>query len=486
LPLTIVDEAPTPVVAYRHWTTGRATSGDVVVTYRAIPHVITFETRSTPDFDLRAEAGGISGAGLMLLALPDKAMSAESADDKTRYNISLHWDLTDMPAAARGVWSTGEGDVNLIGTPETIADTFYMAGPVKSIPEEGKAKFGFYWLSQPHFDVITVAKNVKQYYDFAAKFFHEPDSDFRVFLRKNPSHAHSGTALNHSFMMGWNDYKRDTPQSLHALLAHEVTHNWPHLQGDYGDVTWYDEGGAEYYSILLSRRAGIYDDARFLKELNERASTYYRNPQRALNNSEVQQLAWKNPLVVVIPYGRGLIYLACVDAEIRAKSGGKRGLDDLVLALLDKRRKGEPHTNATWVELLTRELGPRAKTDFDAMMKGELVAPTGSFAPCFAVKPIKEPLFELGFEPSVLNEQQRVVKGLVLDSAAARSGLKDGDLITDFVPLPDLREDSSREMVMKIRRDGAELTIHYRPEGALVDSFHWVDVPEASKNECKL
>jgi len=70
LPLTIKDEPPTPSGIYRQWLAERDTVGDVTVKYRAPMRAVSASTRPGPLFDLRAESGGLNGAGLAFLALP--------------------------------------------------------------------------------------------------------------------------------------------------------------------------------------------------------------------------------------------------------------------------------------------------------------------------------------------------------------------------------------------------------------------------------
>ena len=115
-----------------------ATSGDVTLHYRAPPRVVTASTRTGPLFDLRDEAGGVQGAGWTFLAVP---VNTEP------YRIQLHWDLSDMPAGSRGIWSLGEGDVSVVAPAERLVSTFYFAGPVHSYPPQPTGNFAMYWRS---------------------------------------------------------------------------------------------------------------------------------------------------------------------------------------------------------------------------------------------------------------------------------------------------------------------------------------------------
>jgi hypothetical protein len=60
-------------------------------------------------------------------------------------------------------------------------------------------------------------------------------------------------------------------------------------------------------------------------------------------------------------------------------------LDDVVLWLLALRRDGVPLTPAMLIDALVKEIGPAARTAFEALIiRGETVEPlSNAFGPCF-------------------------------------------------------------------------------------------------------
>ena len=361
LVLTQKDEPPTPSGTYRSWIASRATRGDVEITYQAKPRAVGPATRPGPLFDLRAEAGGLNGAGLTFLALPET---------QTTYRIHLDWDLSAMPAGSRGAWSFGDGVADKVGPAELLANTYYAAGPLKRYPEAASGPFALYWLSPPSFDTTAVAERIQRLYGYMSGFFQDPGGSYRVFVRKNPYRGGGGTALTRSFMFGYSADKTPTVDDLQGLLAHEMVHNWPAMDGEHGDTAWYSEGAAEYYSIVLSYRAGLLTPDKFLEQMNGRAAGYYTNPLRPLSNAEAGRRFWSDNRAQTIPYGRGIMYLVRVDAQIRSRSGGKRSLDDLVLAMLKLQREGKPHGVEQWLAVVKKEVGPAARPDYKAMTQG--------------------------------------------------------------------------------------------------------------------
>lgn len=467
---------PTPQGTYRRYTVDRATEGDVVVEYAAAPRVVTASTNNGPLFDLRQEAGGIMGAGVGFLALPAR---------KGPFRVSMNWDLSQMAAGSIGVWSLGEGNVQTVGPAEQLAFTFYAAGPLQRYPASGSSRFTLYWLKQPPFAVEELAGRIGRLYDTMSSFFRDSKGGYRVFMRQNPYLGRGGTALPQSFMIGYHAPSRPTADDLQELLAHEMTHNWPRLEGEHGDTAWYSEGTAEYYSLVLAFRAGLLTVDDFLREINQRGNDYYVHPFRELSNEEAAKRFWNDPFVQQVPYGRGFLYLAQTDAAIRAASGGAKSLDDIVLALRARQTSGQPYGIPEWLQLVGEIIGrERAEQYYRRMTSGQILEPGSSFAPCFSTVRQPSTRFELGFARRSLNENA-TVRELVPGSNAEHAGVREGDTIVRYTDLRELSANSSKRMELVVRRGGAEQTINYLPRGQAVEAYRWVRNPAASATACR-
>jgi len=477
LPLTLSQEPATVEGVYRCWSVARATKGDVVLTFKAPPRVVTSSTNNGPLFDLREENGGFEGAGVSFMVTP----VAEGP-----YKVHLKWDLSDMPAGSKGVWSLGDGEVTAIVPSDVLSFSYYAAGPLKSLPVSPDARLNVYWLNDPPFDAQALGQWVSRFYDYTSHFFGDAKSSYRVFMRQNPYVGLGGTALAHSFMFGYYPPAKPTLSSLRDLLSHEMTHTWPSLQGTHGDTAWYTEGTAEYYSLLFAYRAGLLTTDEYLQRINDRAAGYYTSPSRNMPMAAVAKLYWKDPTMQRDPYGRGFLYLAQTDAAIRAKSGGKHSLDDIVLELYRRSQRNEPYGVAQWLDLVGKELGPaEAKQAFDAMTSGQtLMIPPSSHAPCFKVVSQPHRIFEMGFVRSTPNSDA-VVSELKPDSAAARAGVRNGDQIIRSPDTTKARFDDSAEISVELERNGKKFTATYIPRGAMVDAYHWERQPGVDSAACK-
>jgi hypothetical protein len=478
LPLTSSDETPTPFLSYRDWKVSRSTAGDVTLTYRAVPRAVNDKTRNGPLFDLREESGGLDGAGFTFIAPPVR---------KGPYAIHLHWDLSGMPAGSRGIWSLGEGDVDVVKPAGELATTFYYAGPVKSYPPDPSARFHMYWLSRPPFDAVAAARMISKLFDYTSHFFHDRDEPCRVFVRRNPYAAGGGTALTRSFLFAYGTGKKTTKEELEGLIAHEMVHNWPTMDGDHADTSWYTEGTAEYYSILLSYRAGLSTPEELLKRINERADGYYQNPLQSLPLREAEKIYWTDARAGHVPYGRGWIYLASVDAQVRARTGGKRTLDDVVLALVARTQRGEKVTTADWENAIAKILGPEARSGYRAMVAGrKIVPPASTFAPCFERRAVSEHQQDLGFDVLPYMHEPRIIRSLKPRSAAARAGLREGDKVISGTDVSDPSFKYDKPLTIEVERDSRTMSFTFTPLGQEVTGYRWVRNAHVPDSRCRV
>ncbi|MFT4196438.1 MAG: hypothetical protein QM601_00760 [Pseudoxanthomonas sp.] len=464
LPLRAEDEAPTPSGRYRNYLASRASVGDVEVDYAAAPRQVDAQTRNGPLFDLRAQEGGLMGAGVYFMALPP---------GEAPRAIQLRWDLSGLPAGARGVWSLGEGEQRTTAPAELLSFSYYAVGRMHRVPADDNDVFHLYWMDTPPFDAEKLATQTSQLYRYMARFFGDQGS-YRAFARHNPYPGGGGTALAHSFMFGYSTQGENATEIPQALLAHEMVHTWPSLDDDGHALTaWYSEGTAEYYSLLLSLRSGVFDRDEFLKAINERADGYYDNPFRGFSNAAAGERFWKDARAQRVPYGRGFMYLANVDAQLRRHGRKAHSLDDLVLEILQRQRAGGKVDVAGWRALVVRELGPAGGSDFDAMVTGKPIVPEGPIFGCYRVVPYPHRPFEPGFDTTRMS----VVSKLQPDSAAARAGVREGDIIIRYTPLEQLQADPRAHMHLSLLRDGQPLQIDYLPRGARVEGWHFAVDP---------
>lgn len=372
IPVRSYEEQPYPY-QWRRWNAQRDTKGDIVIHYTVRTRVLKPEDICGPYFDFRSEEGGANSAGFSIIMDIEKAEEAK-----------LTWDLSCMPEGSRGICTFGEHMITNV-TLEKLRQSYFAMGQLHAIEEDD---FGFYWMSQPPFDMEEVAEYTKKLFGHMQKFFKDTEKVYRIFVRKDPFVTSGGTALYRSYLFGWNETQ---PCSLHdrkAILAHEMVHNWPQLNDNpYGVTTWYSEGTAEYYSVLLPLRLGLISDEEAIAELQKRTDNYYSNPTRHLGDEEAAAICWKDRRAQRLVYGRGMIFFINTDIRIRQATNGKKCVDDVVLSILEKDRAGETLGNEVFLDVVKEISGLDVRSEWEAMHTGKEIVPlSGGFDGRFAVR----------------------------------------------------------------------------------------------------
>lgn len=477
LPVEATDTAADGDNSERTWTALRPVHGPVTAAYRVIIDPEQPDM-AKPQYELRAAEGGLSGAGNAFLVLPA---------DSAKRDVTVHWDLTRAGKAARGLSSLGMGDAAASHplTSAQVASTYFMAGDVGTY---AKGTFFGGWQGQFGFDGAELMGWAARLQGFYGSFFDQRPASFGVFARTNRLNPGSGIGLTDSFAF---TFGPETPiDDLESLLAHEMVHAWINSLSNSMDapgglaLSWFGEGLAVHYQRLLPYRAGLISQQAFLDDLNSTAARYYTNVLIDTPNDRIPEGFWKDTRIRVLPYDRGSLYFARLDAEIRAASEGKRSLDDIVRRMLAERRAGKPMDITLWRTLLKAELGEPGLAEFDAMLAGQtVIVPSDAFGPCFERTTRELRRFDLGFDPLVLVSKDRIVRDLKPGSKAEKAGLRNGDKILNRFPQDALQGDQNATLTLQVERDGRTFSVTYLPRGEAVPAFQWQAVPE--EGQCR-
>jgi predicted metalloprotease with PDZ domain len=463
-----------------HWIPDRPVAGPVTVSYR-VPVSNRLAARgAAPPLELRSDAGAFSGAGSTFLLLPRSASS---------YTISVEWDLSALPSRSAAVSSLGFGNAQLAGQPVSLLErSFFMAGRLGRYRAAAEGQ-GFFagWHGNPPFDPVPVMDWAARMHNHLAAFFRAPaGTPYGVFLRHNPVNPGGGVALADSFVATFGP--GTDPERLRITLVHEMVHTFaPRLDPAGLETSWFAEGMAVHYQRILPLRTGMIDTGAFLDNLNATAARYYTNALAETPMSQVPARFWEDTRIRTIPYDKGALYFAALDHQIRRASGGGRSLDNLVLALLERQRERGRVGLDDWEELLVDDLGSQAVDDLRAMLAGRSPVPASeAFGPCF--RRVERPLrrYELGFDPRVLVEPRRIVRGLLPGSAAEQGGLREGDEIMKPVPQDGIQGDQTALLRLEVRRGEDSFPVVYLPRGETVPAYQWERVGGMKEEQCAI
>ena len=168
--------------------------------------------------------------------------------------------------------------------------------------------------------------------------------------------------------------------TLLGLISHEYFHTWnvkrlrpaefaryDYRQENYTELLWFFEGFTSYYDDLLLRRAGLIDDAQYLKLLNKTINQVLQTPGRDVHSVAQSSFeAWtkyyrqdaNSPNLTVSYYTKGALVALCLDLSLR-----QHGVKDHSVSLDDVMR-------ALWVRCCTgRHDGPMTEADVLAVLK---------------------------------------------------------------------------------------------------------------------
>ncbi|MFL5296643.1 MAG: hypothetical protein ACJ798_09720 [Phenylobacterium sp.] len=386
VPLAQSEDKPVPggFPYFRHWTAARPISGSVTVSFRSL--VQPPDATRGPPFGIRAVGGGVSGAGSGFLVFPEMGPA----------DLHVAWDLSDLATGSTAIASWGEGDTRWRDTPRSLTQAWIIAGPVSRYPLSGSDHgFSAAWLGQAPFDAPAEMAWTAKLYAFLGKSFRylDPPPPYRVFMRFLPPGpgVSGGTALPRSFMLS--AAAGEATPGAHAprgTLAHEMIHQWSGgIAAPDGISSWFSEGLTVYYAAIMPKRGGFMSLDDYARDINAIAKGYYAFPSRTWSAAKIAEAGFGDENIRHIPYNRSALYFADLDARIRAKSNGRRRLEDALQPIFTSREKGVRFDHEAWTAFVTKELGPGAAEQWEkVVLQGELFVPDAhAFGPCFELKP---------------------------------------------------------------------------------------------------
>ena len=308
-----------------------------------LPH--TLELVST-----RATAAWHVATGLPTVATDTRGFGSYVADD---YDA-----LVDHPFELGHFWS---GEFKTCGVPHR----FVVAG------------------AAPSFDGARLLADTQKICEAEIRFWHprgKPPHTNYVFMLNAVDDGYGG--LEHRNSTALICTRRDLPRvgdkrssegytTLLGLISHEYFHTWnvkrlkpaafaqfDYSRENYTHQLWFFEGFTSYYDDLLLRRAGLLDDAAYLRLLNKTINQVDQTPGRLVQSvAESSFDAWvkyyrqdeNTPNATVSYYTKGALVALCLDLTLRAE--GTTDLDEVMRSLF-KRCKGGPMSEADLLDVL--------------------------------------------------------------------------------------------------------------------------------------
>jgi predicted metalloprotease with PDZ domain len=323
----------------------------------------------------------------------------------------------------------------------------------------------------PAFDGERLLRDTQKICETAIRFWHgkqrsaTPHKNY-VFMLNAVANGYGGlehrnsTALicNRADLPRIDDAKpSDGYTTLLGLISHEYFHTWnvkrlrpaefaryDYTQENYTELLWFFEGFTSYYDDLLLRRAGLIDDAQYLKLLNKTINQVLQTPGREVHSVAQSSFeAWtkyyrqdaNSPNLTVSYYTKGALVALCLDLSLR-QHGVKNhsvSLDDVMRALWARCCNGNnktrgPMTEADVLAVLKELTGRSWATEFKAWVHGTRDLPLEQQLVHHGVT-VQHDLAQLAQRLGlrVTEDHSVQIKTVLTGSAAHRAGFAPGD-----------------------------------------------------------
>ena len=311
----------------------------------------------------------------------------------------------------------------------------------------------------PSFDGARLLADAQKICETTIRFWHgqgKPPLKNYLFMLNAVQDGYGGLEHRNStaLICGRRDLPRtgeaaasDGYTTLLGLISHEYFHTWnvkrlrpaefaryDYSQENYTRLLWFFEGFTSYYDDLLLRRAGLIDDATYLKLLAKATNQVLQTPGRRVQTvAQASFDAWvkyyrqdeNTPNATVSYYTKGSLVALCLDLTLRHE--GKTTLDDVMRALW-KRCAGGPMTEADLRAELASLAGRSLDHELDQWVHGTAELPIADLlaAHGVALQPEAPQLAQrLGLRVTENHSVQ--IKTVLRGGPAEKAGMAAGD-----------------------------------------------------------
>lgn len=280
------------------------------------------------------------------------------------------------------------------------------------------------------------------------------------------------------------------------LLAHEYLHTW--IAGELGGLPvqdevggyWFSEGFTDFLAPRVLLHTGLWTPAQYMDEMNRTLLRHATSPARGATGADVRERFWTDRAVQQLPYDRGHLLAHRLEPRIRAATGERMGVLDVLRAQRERARSNAATgivvpAHTLFLDVLRETTGVDAAAEVAAHVErgAPLLLGAETFGSCAAVATVTQPEYDRGFDLAATERAGGVLSGVDPASAAHAAGLRDGMRIVR-------REagsigDSAVELAYRVQDGTGERVIRYLPRGRGLVTFQRVTpAPGVSAAEC--
>jgi predicted metalloprotease with PDZ domain len=359
-----------------------------------------------------------------------------------RYQAADYDELVDCPVEMGPFWSASFEAAG-------VAHRFIVAG------------------AAPSFDGQRLLADARKICETTIAFWHgegKPPFDNYLFMLNAVHDGYGG--LEHRNSTALVCARSDLPRSnaantsaatndgyttLLGLISHEYFHAWnvkrlrpsefgryDYSQEKYTELLWFFEGFTSYYDDLLLRRAGLLDEAAYLKLLTKTVQQVLQAPGRHVQTvAQASFDAWvkfyrqdeNTPNATISYYSKGALVALCLDLTLRRE--GRSTLDDLMRALW-QRCQGGPMAESDLRAVLHTLSGRAFDAELDAWVHSTTELPLAELLAAHGITlqpETAQPAQRLGLRVTESHAASHAVhiKTVLRGGLAERAGMAAGD-----------------------------------------------------------
>ncbi len=219
-----------------------------------------------------------------------------------------------------------------------------------------------------------------------------------------------------------------TPLNLHSDVLQPFNFEEPAAS----QHTWLYEGVTEWASDIMQLRGGIISVDEYLKRLSKKLTTNEKFRQD-ISLTELSRQVYDEVITMqfINFYNKGAATAAMLDIRLLELSGGKRGLREVYLELLNLYGKDNPFPEDEFFEIFVDLTYPEIEQFFDDYIIGIQPLPFDEYMAKLGFsyiegRPSQDTSPSLGVQMGMNDKQQFIVVGL--SDACLEAGLKEGDV----------------------------------------------------------
>lgn len=219
-----------------------------------------------------------------------------------------------------------------------------------------------------------------------------------------------------------------TPLNLHSNIIQPFNFEVPTAF----QHTWLYEGVTEWASDIMQLRSGLITTDEYLKRISDKLTINDRFSQN-ISLTELSKNVYDEAITIQFLnfYNKGAVTAAFLDIGLLELSGGKRGLREVFLELLDKYGKDKPFPEDEFFEIFISITYPEIEQFINDYVKSTTPLPCEEYMAKLGFKYIPERLSDdtrpsLGIEMGMNDKQQLTILGI--SEISSQAGLNAEDV----------------------------------------------------------